>query len=93
MEHLVHLGLAKNIGVSNCGAQMLMDMMAYPGDIKPCVNQIEVHPYFQQRELVDFHQKCGNVKVEAYAPMSGPSFPKRKEEYQYLNIMEDFTFL
>ncbi len=44
MERMVDLGLAKSIGVSNCGVQLLMDMMTYCR-IRPVVNQIELHPY------------------------------------------------
>jgi diketogulonate reductase-like aldo/keto reductase len=88
MERMVDLGLAKSIGVSNCGVQMLMDMMAYDCAIKPAVNQIELHPYLPQKELVDFHKKCG-VVCEAYAPLSVPSFPCRKESLKGLNVLED----
>ena len=37
MERMVKIGLIKNIGVSNCGTQMLMDMMCF-AEIPPVVN-------------------------------------------------------
>ena len=37
MERLVGEGLIRNIGVSNCGLQMLLDMMTY-AKIRPVVN-------------------------------------------------------
>ena len=37
MELMVKIGLTKNIGVSNCGTQLLMDMMTY-AEIPPVVN-------------------------------------------------------
>lgn len=58
---------------------MLMNMMAYPG-LQPAVNQIEVHPYFPQVDLVDFHRKLG-VHVEAYAPLSAKSFTKDESKF------------
>jgi len=48
MEALVDAGLTKSIGVSNCIINMLADMLAY-ARIKPVVNQVEMHPYFQQK--------------------------------------------
>ncbi len=44
MERMVKLGLTRSIGVSNCGTQLLMDMLTYC-EIPPAVNQIELHPY------------------------------------------------
>ena len=66
---------------------MLMDLLSFC-NIKPVLNQIEVHHYFVQTDLVDFYRKCG-VAVEAYAPLSGPSFPARKGEYKELNLLKD----
>lgn len=60
-------GLCKSIGVSNFGVQLLLDMFTY-ANIKPAVNQIEVHPYLTQEDLVGFCQEQGIV-VEAYSPL------------------------
>ena len=49
-----------------------------------------MHPYFTQKDFVEFQKKLG-VRVEAYAPLSGFSFPARKEEYKGLNVLEDKT--
>jgi len=46
-----------------------MDILTY-AKIKPAVNQIEVHPYFQQKNVIDFHKKVG-INVTAYAPIGG----------------------
>ena len=48
MEALVDAGLTKSIGVSNCVMPQLADLIA-GCRIKPVVNQVEVHPYFQQK--------------------------------------------
>jgi len=45
MEAEVMAGRIKSIGVSNCGLQLLMDLLTYC-ELTPAVNQIECHPYF-----------------------------------------------
>ena len=45
MEALVEAGLVKSIGVSNCVLPQLTDIIA-GCKIKPAVNQVEIHPYF-----------------------------------------------
>src|SRR5690349_17935539 len=42
-------------------------------DIVPAVNQIEVHPYFQQPELQRLHQQHG-ILTQAWAPIGGIAF-------------------
>ncbi len=39
--------------------------------IRPVVNQFEVHPLLQNRELIDFCQS-ENIVVTAYAPLGAP---------------------
>ncbi|CAI2377087.1 unnamed protein product [Moneuplotes crassus] len=53
LEKLVDEGVIKSIGVSNFNVQSLLDMLAYCR-IKPVCNQIELHPYLVQEELVKF---------------------------------------
>lgn len=67
MEKLVEDGLVKSIGVANFNTGMILDLLTY-AKIKPAINQIEVHPYNTQRELVEFCQKLGIV-VTAYSPL------------------------
>ncbi|MDD4938456.1 MAG: aldo/keto reductase [Candidatus Shapirobacteria bacterium] len=69
MEDLVKKGLVKNIGVSNFTTAMLIDILSY-AKILPANNQIEVHPYNSQAELIKFcHSK--NITVTAYSPLGG----------------------
>jgi diketogulonate reductase-like aldo/keto reductase len=73
MEELVTKGLVKSIGVSNFTVMMLVDLLSY-AKVKPVVNQIELHPYNSQVELVDFcHSQ--NIAVTAYSPLSGQPQP------------------
>jgi len=52
MEKLVELGLVKNIGTSNMTQPKLERVLA-DAAIKPAVNEMELHPHFQQTELYD----------------------------------------
>ena len=48
--HAKALGLARSIGVSNYGPQHLAEL---DGEAEqPAVNQIELHPWLQQRAIV-----------------------------------------
>jgi len=67
LEKLKSEGGAKNIGVSNFGVNHLEEIKGYSRTI-PAVNQIELHPWLQQSEIVDYCVKEGIV-VEAYAPI------------------------
>ncbi|MDQ1587796.1 MAG: 2,5-diketo-D-gluconate reductase [Microbacteriaceae bacterium] len=60
-------GRAKAIGVSNFLVPHLEKLLAET-DIVPAVNQVEVHPIFQQRELKDFQAKHG-IHTEAWGPL------------------------
>ncbi|KAL0478822.1 aldehyde reductase [Acrasis kona] len=68
MEELVDSGLVKNIGVSNYSLPLLLDMMNY-ARIKPSVNQIEIHPYLNQNDLVKTLQEF-DIHCTAYRPMA-----------------------
>lgn len=67
MEKLVHSGLTKSIGVSNFNVQSLMDLLAYC-EIKPVCNQIELHPYLVQEDLVKY-LKDNEIIPVAFCPM------------------------
>ncbi|MCI4010770.1 aldo/keto reductase [Brevibacterium sp. ZH18] len=60
-------GLVKSIGVSNFTQEMLQELIDETG-VTPAVNQIELHPYFPQSELIEFHRSIG-VQTEAWSPL------------------------
>lgn len=78
MEQCVELGLAKSIGVSNFNVQLLLDLTSY-ANIPPVCNQIELHPYLSQEDLVQF---CfsNNIIPAAYNPLARGSYVQRKTE-------------
>ncbi|MBY0413900.1 MAG: aldo/keto reductase [Bdellovibrionales bacterium] len=61
-------GIARSIGVSNFNIEHLEKLIGETG-IVPAVNQIELHPHFQQKELREFHLKH-NIATEAWSPLA-----------------------
>ena len=61
-------GIARSIGVCNFNIDHLERLIGETGVI-PVLNQIELHPYFQQKELRDFHAKH-NIATEAWSPLA-----------------------
>jgi len=66
-EKLLADGRVRSIGVSNFLVEHL-DRLVEETDVVPAVNQIEVHPTFQQREVQERCRELGIV-VEAYSPL------------------------
>ena len=60
-------GRARSIGVSNFAREHLIRLMEETG-VAPCVNQIELHPRFQQRDLRDFHAGHG-ILTQSWRPL------------------------
>jgi diketogulonate reductase-like aldo/keto reductase len=69
LETLLGDGRVRAIGVSNFMPEHL-DRLLAETTIVPAVNQIEVHPYFQQRPLQSVHMRHGIV-TQAWSPIGG----------------------
>ncbi|MCF6469605.1 aldo/keto reductase [Nonomuraea sp. MG754425] len=67
MEKIYRDGRARAIGVSNFTVNTLTRLMEETG-ITPALNQIELHPYLQQREMRAFHEANG-ILTEAWGPL------------------------
>ncbi|MCF6160993.1 MULTISPECIES: aldo/keto reductase [Furfurilactobacillus] len=67
MEDLYNDGQIKSIGVSNFEKPHLDKLLA-SAKVKPAVDQIETHPYFQQKELHDYLTSL-NIAHEAWGPL------------------------
>jgi diketogulonate reductase-like aldo/keto reductase len=68
LEKIFHEKRARAIGVSNYLVPHLEELLG-KAKVVPAVNQIEVHPFLQQRETRVFCEKHGIV-VEAYSPLT-----------------------
>jgi diketogulonate reductase-like aldo/keto reductase len=75
MEQLVQEGLVRHIGTSNMTIPKLQ-LLLRDARIKPVVNEMELHPHFQQPELYDFVVKSGIVPI-GYSPIGSPGRPER----------------
>ncbi|KAG1358791.1 Deoxymugineic acid synthase 1 [Cocos nucifera] len=73
MEECQRLGLAKSIGVSNFSCKKLENVLSV-ATIPPAVNQVEMHPVWQQKKLMDFCKDKG-IQVCAYSPLGANGTP------------------
>jgi len=69
LEKLLADGKVRAIGVSNFMPEPLNRLLAETS-VVPVVNQIEVHPYFQQKELQSLHAKH-HILTQAWSPIGG----------------------
>ncbi len=60
-------GRVRSIGVSNFGIDHLQRIIGETG-VAPVLNQIELHPHFQQRALVEAHAGLG-IATESWSPL------------------------
>lgn len=69
LEKLLADGKVRAIGVSNFMPEHLRRLLAETS-VVPAVNQIEVHPYFQQTALRHLHAELG-ILTQAWSPIGG----------------------
>jgi diketogulonate reductase-like aldo/keto reductase len=75
METLVRSGKVRAIGTSNMTIPK-MELLLRDCAIKPVVNEMELHPHFQQPKLYDFLVANG-VQPVGFCPLGSPSRPER----------------
>jgi alcohol dehydrogenase (NADP+) len=81
METCVKKGLCRHIGVSNFSIKKLHNLLEN-ATIKPEMNQIELHPYLQQNQMLTFCQNAG-IFITGYSPLGSGDRPdsfKAKDE-------------
>ncbi|MFF7865547.1 aldo/keto reductase [Streptomyces qaidamensis] len=72
LEKLLADGKVRAIGVSNFMVDHLTALLDATS-VVPAVNQLEVHPYFQQRVVLDFDDRHG-ILNQAWSPIGGITF-------------------
>ncbi|EMC97591.1 hypothetical protein BAUCODRAFT_68975 [Baudoinia panamericana UAMH 10762] len=70
MQACVKKGKTKAIGVSNFSITDIEELLPHEDGVPIACNQIEVHPWLPQTELVDFGKKHGIVTT-CYSPFAG----------------------
>ncbi len=68
LEEAYHAGKIRAIGVSNFYADQLKNLIL-TCDVRPVINQIEVNPWYQQKQEIKLNQ-AEDVRVEAWAPFA-----------------------
>jgi len=87
MEKLAAMGLVRHIGTSNMTIPKLQLLLA-DARIKPAVNEMELHPHFQQPELFDFVVANG-IQPVGYCPIGSPGRPARDRTSEDTSPTED----
>ncbi|HWR54153.1 MAG TPA: aldo/keto reductase [Bryobacteraceae bacterium] len=87
METLVDMGLVRHIGTSNMTVPKLKRVLQ-DARIKPAVNEMELHPHFQQPELFDFVRANG-IEPVGYCPLGSPNRPERDRTPDDTSPIED----
>ena len=75
LEGLVDRGLVRNIGTSNMTIPKL-ELLLRDARIRPGVNEMELHPHFQQPQLFDWVRGHGMVPI-GFSPLGSPGRPER----------------
>ena len=70
MKALVKKGKTRAIGLSNFSIAELRDILPEAHDVPISCNQIEVHPWLPQNELIAFGNEHGIITI-CYSPFAG----------------------
>lgn len=91
LEEVAQQGLAKHIGISNFTTKKIGELLTTAGH-KPEMNQVELHPFLQQHELLDYCQQQG-ILMTAYSPLGSADRPARARKENEPKLMEDETII
>nr|CAD7259979.1 unnamed protein product [Timema shepardi] len=73
MEDAVKQGLTRSIGISNFNSEQITRLLK-TATIKPVTNQVECHPYLNQKKLIEFC-RSKDIVVTGYSPLGSPDSP------------------
>jgi diketogulonate reductase-like aldo/keto reductase len=89
LEQLLEDGKVRAIGVSNFMVDHLTKLLE-KANVIPAVNQIELHPYFQQRAVQALHAEHG-ILTQAWSPIGGITF--YREGGAHTSTLQDAVIL
>jgi alcohol dehydrogenase (NADP+) len=87
METLVDRGLVRHIGTSNMTIPK-MELLLRDARIRPAVNEMELHPHFQQPEFFAWLKQRG-IEPIGYSPIGSPARPERDRTPEDTSPTED----
>ncbi|WP_026912631.1 aldo/keto reductase [Patulibacter minatonensis] len=88
LETLLEQGKVRAIGVSNFMVDHLTTLLDR-ANVVPAVNQLEIHPFFQQAEVLAFGEERGIVS-QAWSPIGGITFYR---DSGHASALEDPTIV
>jgi 2,5-diketo-D-gluconate reductase A len=88
LEVLREDGLTTSIGVSNFEPEHL-DAIAKVSDVVPVLNQVELHPLFQQKDLRAEHVERG-IATESWGPLGHGAIDLKTEMPALVNLAERY---
>ncbi|XP_058079468.1 non-functional NADPH-dependent codeinone reductase 2-like [Magnolia sinica] len=89
MEECQRVGLTRSIGVSNFSCKKLTQLLS-TAEIPPSVNQVEMHPLWQQKKLREFCARKG-IHVSAYSPLGGKGTPWGTGQVMDCTVLKDIA--
>ena len=87
LEKLVRMGLVRHIGTSNMTIPKLK-LLLRDAEIPPAANEMELHPHFQQPELLQFVREHGMQPI-AFCPLGSPNRPERDRTPEDTSPLQD----
>jgi len=91
MEECNKAGLAKHIGVSNFSIKKIKELLTVC-DILPEVIQIELHPFLQQNDMLDYCNE-ENIILTAYSPLGSTDRPPQFKAPDEPSLFENPTIV
>ena len=89
MQKAKEQGLVKHIGVSNFSEKKLNHLMNETTDV-PELNQVELHPFLQQPQLLDFCQ-TNDIRLTAFSPLGSGDRAQQMKAENEPSLLENET--
>jgi len=91
MEKAVKQGMIRHIGVSNFSIKKIRNLLG-KSEIRPEVNQVELHPFLQQNKMLEFCNK-ENIVATAYSPLGSNDRPAKFKAPDEPSLLENPTIV